>query len=145
MRLNRREFLYGSAGVVASATTLLNGCKTSHPIARHDDPAPTMSNGHPALRAILHEADGSALDTQRARTLTARDMNNDPLPQEIVTASGRARVELNRDEPIQLCMRLKVPGFGEVYCYADNDGQGYTRPATLSFVHDAAVTRFRRV
>src|SRR5207247_2048423 len=106
--------------------------------------APAMSDGRPAVRAILQEADGSPLDAERMRTLTARDMNNDPLPQAIVTAAGRARVALNTAEPIQLCMRLKVPDFGEVYCFADNDGQGYTAAQTLDFAEHAARTRLRR-
>src|SRR6185369_9781226 len=79
------------------------------------------------------------------KTLTARDMNNDPLPRSIVLAKGRARVELLETEPVQLCVRLKTPGFGEVYCYADNDGRGYMRPGTIEFAVDAAKTRLRRV
>src|SRR5439155_11829535 len=160
--VNRRTFV---SGVVALATTSVLGCKSASktqenpttapaPPARVEEGiglspeeanAPAMSDGRPALRVVLKEADGSPLDPERMRTLTARDMNNDPLPQPIVTGPGRARIELNREDPIQLCMRLKVPGFGEVYCYADNDGRGYTQPGTMNFAADAAETRFRRV
>src|SRR5262249_40433645 len=69
---------------------------------------------------------------------------NDPLPQRIVHAEGRARITLAA-EPIQLSARLKVPGFGEIYCWADNDGNGYTKPGNINFVMDAAATRLRRV
>src|SRR5437016_14542349 len=115
--INRRAFL---SGVAASAAMSITGCKTtstekpSTPSARIEEGiglgpeeanAPAMSDGRPAIRAILAEADGSPLDAERLRTLTARDLNNDPLPQAIVTAAGgRARVELNEREPIQLCM-----------------------------------------
>jgi endo-1,4-beta-xylanase len=104
-----------------------------------------MSDGRPAIGAILLEADGSPLDAERMRTLTARDLVNDPLPRPIVSATGRARVELNPREPIQLCVRLKVPNFGEVYCYADNHADGYAKPAQIDFVTDAVHTRVLRV
>ena len=81
---------------------------------------------------------------ERATTLCARDLANDPLPQHIAHAEGRARVTLAA-EPIQLSLRLKVPGFGEIYCWADNGGKGYTKPGTINFVVDAAATRLRRV
>ena len=41
-------------------------------------------------------------------------------------------------------MRLNLPGFGEVYCYADNDGRGYSNTATVEFVVEAAKTRLQR-
>ena len=100
-----------------------------------------MSNGKPALRAMTLEADGTPVSADRMKTLHARDLHNDPLPQAIVLATGRARLELNADEPIQLSLRLNVPGFGEVCCYADNNGAGYTKPAQFDFVVDAATTR----
>ncbi len=48
-------------------------------------------------------------------------------------------------EPLQISLGLKVPGFGEIYCWADNDGKGYTKPGNVNFVVDAAATRLRRV
>ena len=60
------------------------------------------------------------------------------------TLKGRARIALP-SEPIQLSLRLKVPGFGEIYCWADNGGKGYTKPGNINFVVDAAATRLRRV
>src|SRR4029078_273586 len=86
----------------------------------------------------------SPLDEKRTDTLCARDMPNDPLPQHISRGKGRARIVLP-DEPVQLSLRLKVPGFGEVYCWADNGGKGYTTPASIKYVVDAAATRLRRV
>jgi hypothetical protein len=103
-----------------------------------------MADGRPAIRMIFAEADDSAIEPEKLRTLHARDLNNDPLPQAIAMAQGRARLEL-AGHPMQVVMRLKVPNFGEVYCFADNDGRGYTRPQTCEFVVDAAQTRVRRV
>ena len=156
--LNRRTFL---GGVAAIAGTSLVGCRTtkSHPektvtlppttqdlagLGMEEADAPKMSDGRPALRFELVEADGSPIEVEKLRTLHARDMHNDPLPQAIATAQGRARLAL-ADEPMQVVMRLKVPGFGEVYCFADNEGRGYTRAQNREFVVDASQTRLRRV
>ena len=96
------------------------------------------------IRVLLREFDLSPLDAERSRTLTARDLANDPLPQPMNSAKGRSRVSL-ANEPIQLVVRLKVPEFGEVHCFADNNGKGYTKPGNIEFAVDAAMTRLRRV
>src|SRR5438046_9655477 len=92
----------------------------------------------------MAEPDGSPIVKERADTLCARDLANDPLPQRITRAEGRARIVLPT-EPIQVSLRLKVPGFGEIYCWADNNGKGYAKPGNINFVVDAAATRLRRV
>jgi GH35 family endo-1,4-beta-xylanase len=157
--IDRRTFL---SGVAALAATSFAGCKsasTPKPTEIHVGPtteeaaglgseesrAPVMSDGRPALRVLTVEADGSPLSAERMKTLHVRDMHNDTLPQALALASGRARVELSRDEPIQISCRLNVPRFGEVYCYADNNGRGYSRAANIDFVADAAQTRAKRV
>lgn len=158
--IDRRKFL---GGLAAIAGTSIVGCHSSSskksvekavtlPPATQDiaglgaeeADAPTMGDGRPAVRMILTEADGSPIETEKMRTLHARDLRNDPLPQAIATAQGRARLEL-ADEPMQIVMRLRIPNFGEVYCFADNDGRGYTRPQQRDFVVDCAQTRLRRV
>lgn len=48
-------------------------------------------------------------------------------------------------QPVQLVVRLKIPDFGEVNCYADNGGKGYTQGGEVDFVTEAATTRFQRV
>jgi endo-1,4-beta-xylanase len=96
------------------------------------------------VRVLLHEADGQPLDRERAKRLHARDLANDPLPQKVHMAEGRARIEL-APEPLQLSCQINVPNFGEVYCYADNEGRGYAQPGNVEFVVEAAKTRLRRV
>jgi endo-1,4-beta-xylanase len=157
--LDRRSFLSAAADLAAMSVT---GCKhlrrrndsgitvgpttePFHGLGAEEVDAPTMSDGRPALRAQLIEADGLPLEMEKMKTLHARDMHNDPLPQPIVLASGRARIAINADEPIQLVCRLKVPNFGEVYCFADNNGRGYTRATNIEYVVDAAQTRAKRV
>ena len=149
--IDRRKFLGGVAALAATSLTAGRAPGQAVPretadelLGREEAAAPTMAGGKPAVRMILVEADGSPIETEKMRTLHARDLHNDPLPQAIATAQGRARLEL-ADEPVQVVLRLKVPGFGEVYCFADNDGRGYTKAESREFVVDAARTRLRRV
>ena len=148
-RVPRRLFLKWSGATAATAilgpwpapardAALEAGAEDARP------PAAGLAKDIPQIRVLLHEAVGSPLNTDCAHTLIARDLANDPLPQPIRAAEGRARVALG-SEPIQLVVRLRVPGFGEVYCYADNEGKGYTKPGQIEFVTDAAATRLRRV
>jgi endo-1,4-beta-xylanase len=145
--VSRRTFLQRST---IAATTL--GLSQFSGLAQTGDEllnaenakSPEVEEDAPQLRVLLHEADGKPLEKDRRMTLHARDLENDPLPQAIATAEGRARVTLAA-EPIQLSCRLKVPGFGEVYCYADNGGKGYNKVETVEFVVEAAKTRLRRV
>ncbi|MEP6662107.1 MAG: endo-1,4-beta-xylanase [Verrucomicrobiota bacterium] len=104
----------------------------------------TLDKKTPQLRVLLHEANSQPLEPERQSTFHARDLQNDPLPQGIGHAEGHSRITLAK-EPIQITGRLKVPGFGEVFCYADNNGKGFCRPDTLEFVVEAAATRLRRV
>jgi endo-1,4-beta-xylanase len=136
--MDRREFLTTSAG--AGAFLLPRALRAAE---QADKPAAASRQSAPQLRVIMKEADGSPLSKERATLLCARDQPGDPLPQRITHADGRARIDL-ADEPLQLSLRLKVPDFGEVYCWADNGGKGYTSPANVEFVADAAATRLRR-
>jgi GH35 family endo-1,4-beta-xylanase len=137
--MDRRDFLASSAAAGAlTLPSLLRAAETGK------KPTGKSSGNEPQLRVILSEADASPLSKIRATTLCARDLANDPLPQRIVHAQGRARVAL-APEPIQLSARLEVPGFGEIYCWADNGGNGYTQPGNINFAVDAAATRLRRV
>jgi hypothetical protein len=128
MRISRRRFLRGGAMAAAAAAAGVSAAETS----------PAL------LRVRLTAPDGQPLDLTRRHTLTARDLANDPLPLSVNFVEGGAEVTLGR-EPIALACRLAVPGFGEVYGYADNDGRGYDAPATIDFVAEAAKTRLRRV
>jgi endo-1,4-beta-xylanase len=146
--LPRRKFLQWSAATAAAALTGLSARAgdTANQLGAEDAPSSSagLTKDTPQLRVIAHEADGKPLSTERIKTLHARDLANDPLPQPLAAATGRARIALCA-EPVQLSMRLNVPGFGEVYCYADNQGKGYTKPGTVEFVVEAALTRLQRV
>src|SRR3954467_8412276 len=115
--MDRREFLAASAA--AGAFAIPHALRAAEGDIK---PKAKTDRGEPQLRLILSEADASALSKDRATTLCARDLANDPLPQHIALAEGRARVSLAA-EPIELSLRLDVPDFGEVYCWADNGGK----------------------
>jgi endo-1,4-beta-xylanase len=146
--IKRRSFLHAAS--LASASAILSPSVFAAPTAdqilgtEDSTPPPASTKDAPCLRALMHEADGKPIDRERLLTLHARDLANDPLPQPISTAEGRARIAL-ASEPMQLSARLKVPGFGEVYCYADNGGRGFSRVETVEFVVEAAATRLQRV
>ena len=146
-RVPRRKFLKESA--VAAAGMALSQLptlgQTDQTLGSEESKSPKLSaEKEPYLRVLLHEADGKPLEKARASTLHARDLTNDPLPQALASAEGRVRVTLAK-VPMQISCRLKVPGFGEVYCYADNNGKGFTKQENIEFVVEAAATRLRRV
>jgi GH35 family endo-1,4-beta-xylanase len=130
--ISRRDFLY--YGAAAAATASLTSPLTS--AAQEVDA--------PSLQVMLHGVDGAPLESAQVKTIIARDLANDPLPQSISNTKGQSRVALAA-EPLQLACRLAVPGFGEVFCYADNDQKGYSKPGTIDFVVEAAKTRLARV
>lgn len=146
--LPRRRFLKWSGAAAAAAA--LGGWPafgkdpaTEPPGAEAEAPVQDL-RPEAEIRVLMHEADGSPSGSERIRSLIARDLPNDPLPQPIRKAEGRARVGL-ATEPLQLGLSLKVPGFGEVCCYADNHGQGYTKSGAFEFIVEAAATRLLRV
>jgi GH35 family endo-1,4-beta-xylanase len=144
--MTRRTFLQSTAATAALASLPGLGQDAARQLGAEEaaPPAPVPRKDDPQIRVLLHEADLEPLEGERARTLTARDLANDPLPQPVSTAEGRARIAL-ASEPIQIAVRLKVPDFGEVFCFADNNGKGYTKPGNIEFVVDAAITRLRRI
>lgn len=148
LRIPRRKFLKTSGAVAAiSALPFSSLAQTAEQLlgAEESKPESRLDKNAPQIRVLLHEADGKPLDRDRQLTLHSRDLTNDPLPQAMASAEGRTRIGL-ANEPMQLSCRLKVPGFGEVYCYADNGGKGFSKPGNnIEFVVEAAATRLRRV
>ncbi len=151
--LPRRTVLRLAAGAAAASLLGPGGLATGEPaqeaapgLGAEDAAAPTVGEGGEKFaRFLLREADDTPLaDDRMTLTFYARDLANDPLPQTIKDADGDAQVALAK-EPIQVVCKLNVPGFGEVYCYADNGGKGFTREEDVDFVADAAATRLRRV
>ncbi len=142
----RRDFLKQVGGATAALASLNLTAATQ---ATNTTPKDKKSSGvevneFAQLRIITHEADAKALELERARNVVSRDMADDTLPQPHSEENGRTRLRLP-SEPIQVGYRLSVPGFGEVFCYADNKGQGYSKRSQITFAVEAAETRLRRV
>src|SRR3954464_6402374 len=98
MSVTRREFLKSSTRHSSAlvASSLLPAALPALSFA-------ASNNDAAEIRVLMREADGSPLEKDRAMTLCARDVTNDPLPQKITQASGRARIELPQ-EPIQVSL-----------------------------------------
>src|SRR4051812_36591980 len=135
--MTRRDFLQTAAAMAALPAL---GQDTARQLGAEESAPLVPKKDDPQIRVLLREHDLSPLEPERSRTLTARDLTNDPLPQAISSAEGRSRIAL-ASEPIQLAVRLKVPDFGEVYCFADNNGKGYSKPGNIEFAVEAAITR----
>src|SRR5690242_941825 len=149
--MTRRTFLRATAATVAGSALAAHVARAVSPateeargLGAEDATAAKNASRGPHLRVELQEADGSPLEHERARLLIARDLANDAFPSPIDEQKGVTLVGLAK-EPLQVAVRLKVPGFGEIYCFADNSGKGYSQNAEIDFVVDAAATRLRRV
>jgi len=134
--ISRRDFLYYGAAATAAGL--------AGPFQSDAADAPEQETERRVLQVLLHGPDGTPLDAAKVKTIIARDLPGDPLPQTIRNLEGESHVVL-ADEPLQLACRLPVPGFGEVYCYAANVEKGYTKPGAIEFVVEAAKTRLDRV
>ncbi|HZZ42409.1 MAG TPA: endo-1,4-beta-xylanase [Tepidisphaeraceae bacterium] len=143
-RPTRRAIVKTAAALTAGAMIPREMYGQVESLGREFVDAPTTRAAGKGLTLRLREADGSLLDRERARTITVRDMHGDPLPVGIDLSPGVATVALPK-EPVQITIRLKIPGFGEVYCYADNGGAGYAEAKEVQFVLEAAKTRLARV
>jgi endo-1,4-beta-xylanase len=139
--MTRRAFLQSAASFAAMPALAQD---TARQLGAEESAPPVPKKDDPQIRVLLREYDLSPLEPERQRTLTARDLANDPLPQPVSSAEGRSRIAL-ASEPIQIAARLKVPDFGEVYCFADNHGKGYSKPGNVEFAVEAAITRLNRV
>src|SRR6476660_7571455 len=137
-----RRTILKSAAVALTASTAVYAQVES--LGKEFVDAPTTQAVGRTLRVRMQEADGSPLEAERAKTITVRDMRGDPIPVGIGMSPGVAAIMLP-GEPVQITLRLKMPGFGEVYCYADNGGFGYAVPGEIEFVAEAARTRHLRV
>ncbi len=87
---------------------------------------------------------GKAIPATAIGRFHCRDMADEPLPARTYVHDGSATVVLP-GKPFQVCALVNTPGFGEVVVYADNKGQGFTKPGWVDFTSEAAATRLMRV
>lgn len=106
--------------------------------------AANAAAGERMLKIIFTDPQGKPIPKFDLNRFCCRDLNDEPLTSKVTITDGEASIEMPT-QPMQVSVMLKVPGFGEVAVYADNMGRGYTKPATIDFVSDAAYTRHHRV
>ena len=79
----------------------------------------------PVSCAIL-DAQGEPLPVEKLQIFHICDLLMRPIPIQPQFAPGEVRFQ-PAQRPFRISLPLAVPGFGEVFVYADNRGRGYTR------------------
>lgn len=102
------------------------------------------ATGERMLKIVFTDPQGKPIPKSALTRFCCRDMSDEPLVVKVKLTDGAASVEMP-NQPVQVSVMLNVPGFGEVAVYADNKGLGYSRPASIGFVSEAAATRRMRV
>jgi len=99
-----------------------------------------------SLRVRVLGADGNPVSEDRLRQLYAADLHFEPVWREsTVDAEGTVTIATTGG-PTALHCRVPVPGFGDLWVSADNEGEGYRAvSATLDFVQEAAKSRIADV
>lgn len=102
----------------------------------------TRARSDRTLRVVLLDERGKSVPQSRRKTLYVADLHFEPERRRISVAPD-GTVEINVSIPrAVLHARITVPGFGNVWVAADNEGEGYDRPrATIDFVREAARGR----
>src|SRR6476620_7253527 len=103
--MTRRTFLQSATASATLAALPGLSQDTARRLGAEESAPPVPKKDDPQIRVLLREYDLSPLEPERSRTLTARDLANDPLPQPVSSAEGRSRIAL-ASEPIQIAVRL---------------------------------------
>jgi len=146
-RMSRREFGRRSGAFAAALAGGLISTKAGGQTAkggkakaavRPASAKPTPRN----LRVTLLDAEGKPMDEGRRKSLYVADLHFEPERQK-VTLQSDGTVEVAATFPgASLHAKIAVPGFGDMWVIADNEGEGYADPgATLDFVLEAARSR----
>jgi len=106
---NRREFL-ALATLALSVPTLTSAfAETSREV-----------------QCLVYDAEGQPLPPSTFERFHLCDSLLRPFTVPFETASGQVRFTPPSDKSFRICMPLTVPGFGQVFVYADDSGPGYT-------------------
>ena len=97
------------------------------------------------LNVKILNAHGTTVTRDELVTLFATDMQYEPYHRKrTIDADGTIHLEVP-EGPVILHAKLVIPGYGFMWVVADNCGMGYSKDATLEFVHEAAVSRIYEV
>ena len=78
------------------------------------------------LECLIYDAQGEALPPSALERFHLCDSLMRPFTVPFETDSGRVRFTTPSDRPFRISVPLTVPGFGQVFVYADESGPGYT-------------------
>jgi GH35 family endo-1,4-beta-xylanase len=128
--LNRRQLL-AAAGLALSARS-------------------AAAVGNAAARCLVYDHQGQPLPAEAMRRFHLCDLKMRPFTLEPKISAGEIQFLPPPDRPFRIAVPLRVPGFGEVFAYADNQGAGYTskslaKTTPLVLNHAFAVDRLATV
>ncbi len=109
---SRRRFL-GSAAIAPLA-------------ARAAATALTVTDVAGAARCVILDADGAPVAAEALERFHLCDLLSRPIPMEPQVADGTVAFA-PAPQPFRIGVPLNVPGFGHVFLYADNRGEGHTQ------------------
>jgi endo-1,4-beta-xylanase len=109
MDFDRREFL-ALAGAVLSAPII----------------SPVFAEVSGQIKCLVYDAEGRPLPQTSLERFHLCDSLMRPFTVPFETGSGELQFEPPADRPFRIALPLTVPGFGEVFVYADDGGAGYT-------------------
>jgi endo-1,4-beta-xylanase len=101
------------------------------------------------IRCKLLNSQGEPYDVKRMERFHICDLKNRPFQIDPQFNPGEI-IFLPEVTPFRISLPVEVPGFGEVFCYADNQGKGYTaerldKTDTLFLNYEFAVDRLAAV
>lgn len=138
--LGRRALLRGAAA--AGGAVVLGAQRTP---AQDADRPPAEPRTERLLRIQVTDDTGNPLPKAALGSLHLVTLDYEPLFDDFAEVSDGLVVARLPKEPVQICLRYRVAGFGEVFCYADNQGKGFTETGEVSLLAELARTRLRRV
>jgi len=111
---------------------------------------PLASAGNAVARCLVYDHEGQPLAAETMRRFHLCDLRMRPFTLEPKTSKGEIQFTPPADRPFRIAMPLTVPGFGEVFVYADDRGSGYTprslaQAGPLVLNHAFAVDRMATV
>jgi endo-1,4-beta-xylanase len=86
----------------------------------------SLSGTAPSVLCKLFDAEGNPLPGEKLQRFHICDLLMRPFPIDPQFELGQVRFQ-PAARPFRISLPMIVPGFGEVFVYADNRGQGYTR------------------
>ncbi len=109
MEFNRREFIsLASAAIAVPAVS------------------PVFAEVSSQIRCLAYDAEGQPLPPTALERFYLCDSLMRPITVAFETGSGEIRFVPPADKSFRIALPLTVPGFGEVFVYADDSGPGYT-------------------